>query len=95
MCRHPGLARHASVPIVHQAKEKEAIEIISLGAVHFLLRAQMVGMVGASPGPSINRGPTTKHCQRPFQRRIVVAPLAGDACGCHAKKRATKKKLFS
>jgi len=33
-------------------------------------------MAGASPGPSINRGPTTIHGQ-PSQRRIVVAPLAG------------------
>src|SRR5713226_2283694 len=57
--------------------EGEATEIISLGAFHFLLRAQMAGMAGASPGPSIHRGPTTIHGQRPFQRRIVVAPLAG------------------
>jgi len=34
-------------------------------------------MAGASPGPSINRGPTTIDGQRPSQRRIVVAPLAG------------------
>ncbi len=36
----------------------------------------MAGMAWASPGPSINRGPTTIHGQ-PSQRRIVVAPLAG------------------
>src|SRR6266851_1698018 len=33
------------------------------------------GMAGASPGPSINRGPT-RDGQRPSQRRIVVASLA-------------------
>ncbi len=42
------------------------------------------GMAGASPGPSINRGPTIDG-PRLSQRSIVVAPLAGamPPYGCH------------
>jgi len=69
-------------------------KLFPLGAVHFLLRAQMAGMAGASPGPSINRGHTTIHGQRAFQRRIVVASLAGAMLADASKKESKKEEAF-